>query len=120
MSDDVKSKLDLISQQIQYVANDCTEIKTEQKEQTLKLHDHDIKLAEYNKQLEIHIKATEILKNDLSSHKKQSENQYNSLSDEIKPIVDTRKGFKALKKTILTVGAVAGSLIAIFKFLGMF
>lgn len=120
MSEDIKGKLDIISEKLSNVVEDCKELKVEQREQTKLLHDHDIKLAEYNKQLEIHIEATKLLKKDLDSHKKQSFEQYEKLSEDISPIIDSKKGIAMLNRWIVRLGGLSAALLAIFKFLGYF
>jgi hypothetical protein len=71
-----------------------------------KLHDHDIKLSEYNGLLDVHIKRTELL-----------EEQVTKVEENLEPVRDHVKGMKYVKKAILFGGTLLGIVFTVFKVL---
>lgn len=85
-----------------------------------KLVDHDIKLAEYNASLNEHMRRTELLEISMEEHKAQSQKNHDSIQGKIKPILEQENFKKTLKRYILAVGAIAGSLYAIIRLTNLF
>lgn len=111
MDEDVKYRFDSIESKIDKLV-ELNERQTE------KLHDHDIQLTEYNKQLEIHIEATNLLKEDLKAHKKDSADKHDELYKDLQPILDSKKGIQVLKKWLVGLGTLAGAVYAIARVMG--
>ena len=127
MSKLIESKLDLIHEKISTIANVCEELKTEQKNQTLILNEHDVKLAEYNSELTRHIEGVEqnregirAVKEELDDHKYQSNENYASLEASIKkdmePYEKLRITFSVIWKMVVGLGILAGIVVTILKF----
>jgi len=88
--------------------------------QNEKLAEHDVKLAEYNGSLREHMRRTELLELSMEEHKIQSQKNHDAIHNEIGPLLEKETFKKQMKKYIMALGAIAGSIYAIFRLLELF
>ena len=118
MDDETKYRFDNLDSKIE----DLIDLS---KDQTKKLHSHDIKFVKYNALLERHIEGVEQnragvkeVKEELDDHKTESHKDHMALKEELEPLINKKKAWKLLLGIVMGAGGIIALSLSIMGRLG--